>query len=883
MMRTILARLVTWFLSFRYQIEVHGLDKLKLQKDRGVLFLPNHPAYVDPIILLSILGRKHRPGILIDEDQLKRPLIRFVKKLFPLFPIPDIAKVRTKGGEAISQTVNCLIGELDSGRELLLYPAGRIYRQDRELVHGTSSVHTILQGVKNRPQIVLIRTKGLWGSSLSFGATGRKPTMGFRELFSYFGMIVLNLFFFVPKRKVTVEFYQDQAFPYEKTKQEINRYLEKFYNAIPEDRLTVPYYFFKRNLILQDVLKRKSSGIRPDSDVITSLTRQTIYRHLQESTGHSQLRDEMSLAIDLDMDSLAKAELIQWIDFEFGVTDANTDQINTIEDALLYAQGDLPLENEDEFSSEEGVPATWYTQGNWRDRIKFRAADNILAAFVAQAKRHPRRKITAEKGVGVKSYRDLVMGTYVLTHFIRRLDGEKIGFMLPASTAAAMSYLAIMASGKTPVMLNWTVGKRNLDHAIQSLGIKKIVTANQLIDKLKDQGIEVSGGEDIFFPLENLKTLITPWLKVKALLVGLFRPAHLLRRPISETAAILFTSGSENLPKTVPLSHRAVLSNVEGVLQYITLYSRDKFFGFLPPFHSFGLTVDLVVPLVLGIPVVYHNNPTQPNIMGKLIEKYRPTVIIATPTFLSGILKRSKDVDLSALRIAVVGAEKCPEDLFKLAQVMCEGIEIMEGYGITECSPILALNPYGKIKLGTIGKILPNIEYRLTHAEQPDQVATDPEHTPSMLMVRGPSIFSGYLDSDVGSPFVEIAGKSYYKTGDLVLVDSDGYLTFAGRLKRFIKIGGEMVSLPAIENELLKHFKASDEEGVVLAIEARENEGRPEIVLFTVLDIDREVANQILKEAGFSGLSNIREVRKIDVIPLLGTGKTNYRELKALL
>lgn len=878
-----LSFLVYWILRARYKVEVIGLDQLHLDPKKGVLFLPNHPAYVDPLLLMSILGQRFQPGILIDEDQLKRPLMRIVQSYLPLYPIPDIVKVRTKGGDAIAQTVNTLISELDKGKQLLLYPSGRIYRQDRELVHGTSSVHTILHGVKVPPQIVLIRTKGLWGSSLSFGATGRKPAMGLRELFSFFTMVLLNFLFFVPKRKVTIEFILDQKFPLEQSKQEINSYLEHFYNAVPEDRLIVPYYFFKRNLILQDLLKKKSISARPDGEVITSLTRKTIYAKLQEMSGHKNLKDEMSLAIDLDMDSLSKAELIQWIDTEFGVTDANTDQINTIEDALLYAQGDLPLEDEEDFSAEEGVHAKWYSQGNWREKIRYIHTDNVLASFVAQAKRNPRRKMIAEKGVGVKSYRDIVMGVYILSRFIRKLEGDKVGFMLPASTAAATAYLAILAAGKTPVMLNWTVGKRNLDHAIESLGIKKIITANQLIDKLKDQGIEFSGGEESFFPLENIRSQINMWMKVKALLVAFFRPAHLLRRKVSKTAAILFTSGSENLPKTVPISQKAVMANIEGVLQFVTIYSRDKFFGFLPPFHSFGLTVDLIMPMILGVPIVYHNNPTQPNIMGKLIEKYRPTVIIATPTFLSGILKRSKDVDLSSLRIAVVGAEKCPEDLFTLAQKLCHGIEIMEGYGITECSPVLGLNPYGKIKLGTVGKILPNIEYVLAQAEDPTQLSLDPFNTPSMLLVRGPSVFTGYLDDNIASPFVHVQGKEYYKTGDLVTTDADGYLSFSGRLKRFIKIGGEMVSLPAIENELLKHFSVENNEGVPLAIEARETEGRPEIVLFTTLEIDREHANELLKHAGFAGLSNIREVKRIESIPLLGTGKTNYRELKELL
>ena len=881
MLKVILSWLVYSVLRLRYKVEISGFDELKLDKDRGVLFLPNHPAYVDPLLLVSILGRKFCPGILIDEDQLQRPLIKFIRKMIPLFPIPDIVKVRTKGVQAINHAVDQLVTEIDNGSELLLYPSGRIYRQDHELVHGTSSVHTILKNAKKKPQIVLVRTKGLWGSSLSFGATGKKPALGWRELFWFGSMVLLNLIFFVPKRKVSVEFTLDDSFPHDQTKQEMNHYLEKYYNEIPDDRLIVPYYFFKRRLILRKALQKRIVDQRPSLDIITSATRNTIEDYLKKEMGIDKLEDNMSLAIDLDMDSLAKAELILWIDQEFGVMDANTDQINTVADAFLYAQDELPLDDDDELGKEEGIHADWYGQGSWKERSCFRMADNILEAIVYQARKNPRRKMIAERNVGVKSYRDIIISVAVIKEFVKDLEGDKIGFMLPASTASVMAYLSIIASGKTPVMLNWTVGKRNLEHAIKSLGIKKIVTANLMLSKLKDQGIELDVDSNIFFPLEDLKKNVTLTQKIKAAFIGHFNMKALLKENISKTAAILFTSGSENLPKTVPLSHKNVLTNIEGVLDIIPLYGRDKFLGFLPPFHSFGLTAHVTMPLVLGVPVVYHNNPTQPNILAKIIEKYRPTVLIATPTFLNGILKRSKGLDLSSLRIAVVGAEKCPASVFKLAQETCQGVEIMEGYGITECSPVLAANPYGSSKLGTIGKILPNVEYLMTDPNNPSQIKTD-HTTPSMLMVRGVSIFDGYINYEGESPFVTIEGKEYYKTGDLLLQDDEGYLTFAGRLKRFIKIGGEMVSLPAIETELLNHFKGED--GLApIAIEARETDGRPEIVLFTTIAADRQEVNKLLKKAGFSGLSNIREVQEIEAIPLLGTGKIDYRTLKSRL
>jgi long-chain-fatty-acid--[acyl-carrier-protein] ligase len=315
------------------------------------------------------------------------------------------------------------------------------------------------------------------------------------------------------------------------------------------------------------------------------------------------------------------------------------------------------------------------------------------------------------------------------------------------------------------------------------------------------------------------------------------------------------------------------------IFKVIQLYETDRIIGFLPPFHSFGLTVTVLLPLLGGAQVVYYPNPTEADALAKIIEAYKVTILVGTPTFVAGIVRVAADKQLDSLRFAVTGAEKCSQALYDALRAKCKKAVILEGYGVTECSPIISLNDENDPKPFSIGKILPDFENLLIHPETQKPLALP---ATGLLLVRGPSVFSGYLNFAGKSPFIEIDGKSWYNTGDLVCIDQDGLVTFQGRLKRFVKMGGEMISLPAIESILEAAFVPDSEKGPQLAVEAPDSEN-PEIVLFTSLDIDRENANLQIRKAGLSGLHSIRRVVKLDEIPLLGTGKTDYRALKQLL
>ncbi|MGB2820973.1 MAG: AMP-binding protein, partial [Phycisphaerae bacterium] len=435
------------------------------------------------------------------------------------------------------------------------------------------------------------------------------------------------------------------------------------------------------------------------------------------------------------------------------------------------------------------------------------------------------------------------------------------------------------------VMINWTVGPRNLAHCVGLVDVRHILTAGALTARLESMGADLSAVAERLVLLERLAgevpgaAKLWAWVRARITWSRLARAAADVRG--SDPAVILFTSGSEALPKAVPLTHANILTNIRDIAELRVIQPGDRLLGILPPFHSFGLTVTTVLPFCMGVPVTHHPDPTEAPVLARLIDAYGTTIMVGTPTFLGAITRAARPEQLASLRLAVIGAEKCPDRVYELLGQVNPKMEILEGYGATECSPIVSVNRPGRVRQGTVGLPMASVRHAIVSTETLERTA--PGRT-GMMLVSGPSVFPGYLNYDGASPFVEFEGASWYRTGDLVSEDAEGVITFRGRLKRFVKMGGEMISLPAIEAVLQKHFPAPEgDEGPSLAVEASGEEGRTEIVLFTTQRLDRETVNRRIREAGLSGLHNIRRVIHVDEIPLLGTGKTDYRTLRERL
>ena len=447
--------------------------------------------------------------------------------------------------------------------------------------------------------------------------------------------------------------------------------------------------------------------------------------------------------------------------------------------------------------------------------------------------------------------------------------------MLPASVAADIVFYAMHLAGKTPVMMNWTTGPSGLAHGVEVTGVRQVVTSSRLVDRL---GIAIEGSDYVF--LEDVKKSIKKTEALGLMARTYLRPTSFLKnlpkQDERDPAVFLFTSGSESAPKTVPLTHRNLLTNIHDSLAVLQPDQHDSLLGFLPPFHSFGLTGNVLLPQLSGIRSIRYADPTDAPGLVRLIGAYKPSMLFTTPTFLGYILGNCSGDEMQSLRKIITGAEACPEATHELCAQKAPEAIILEGYGITECSPVVAANRIERNKHGSIGKPVDHVEAKIVHHETLKQVQAGET---GMLLVRGDSIFDGYHAFDGPSPFVEVEDQQWYRTGDLVSADEDGYLQFRGRLKRFLKAGGEMISLPALEKPFQEKFPA-DENGPRVAVEGVETAGGRMVVLFTTADISMREASDVLLEAGLRGVMRLDAVRRVETIPVLGTGKTDYKSLR---
>jgi long-chain-fatty-acid--[acyl-carrier-protein] ligase len=874
---SILRAAVALLLKLRYRIDVRGLDTIAATDNRGILFLPNHPALISPVILISILHRHFRPSILVDRDRLDVPFLHTLATLFGAVPMPDIARHGNTKRPEVEQALKACAGVLEKGESLIFHPAGRLYRSPLEDLGANSGAATLLSRTPSA-RVVLVRITGLWGSAFSY-ASGETPTIH-GALLKALGSLLSSLIFFVPRRKIILTFEESPSLPRRADRMVLNRFLEAFYNKDAQPNLYIPY----------SPWEGEGAKIHPEPEMgrittahgteIPAMTRHHVYEKLSEISGVSvdKMRDDQELAQDLGLDSLALMELVTWAESEFGYHLGEATDIQTVGDMLLAAcgntlSGDITL---------QPVPKSWFWKPPAEQPCLLAEGRTIPEAFLRQARRAPGRPILADQIAGVKTYRNLITAILLLKPEFEKFRDTYIGIMLPSSVSATTVYLAALFAGKVPVMVNWTVGMRNMKYTLDLLGVKHILTSHRVIERLEAQMGPLTELSDRFVRLEDYRKKFTLRKKLGALAKTYFSWKTLEQVKAAQTAVVLFTSGSESLPKAVPLTHDNILSDLRAVLKTVRLLQSDALLGMLPPFHSFGLNTNVVLPICCGLPCVYHSNPTEAMHLAKLTAAYGATIVIGTPTFLNGILRVASEHDLRTLRLVITGAEKCPDHIYDSLSRFWPWIKVLEGYGITECSPIVSLNDENDIRHGSIGKVLPGIEYARKSVETDDPAPPD---LPGMLLVRGPTIFGGYLHYNGPSPFIDWRGKRWYMTGDLVTELPGGVIKFAGRLKRFVKLGGEMISLPAIEDVLATAFVKPEEKGPLLAVESTAAELNPDIVLFTAggKEITREHANEQLRKAGLSALHHIRQVVKVSEIPLLGTGKTNYRALRELL
>jgi len=501
---------------------------------------------------------------------------------------------------------------------------------------------------------------------------------------------------------------------------------------------------------------------------------------------------------------------------------------------------------------------------------------NVLAAILETARQCPnvvaledvtRRKLT---------YRRLLAGADAMARQWRQRwpddHNPRIGVMLPAALAVPVTMLSLWAAEKVPTIFNFSTGVATMLACAQLAGVKQIITSKTFLERarLNVQAMTDAGIEFIY--LEDVRAAMPRWRQWLSLLSVTLNPRGLTPHPRSETAVVLFTSGSEGTPKGVELTHTNLLANIRQLLAMFDLTDADRLFNSMPLFHSFGV-IGMALPLIHGCYVFLYPSPLHYRVVPALIYDLDCTVFFGTNTFLNGYARKASPFDFRTLRLLIAAAEKLQE---ATANTWARqfGVRILEAYGATECSPCVTVNTPINPRFGSAGKFMPGMEYKFEPVEGVVEGGR--------LWVRGPNVMRGYLNPEANAQF--LAGNGWYDTGDVARVDEDGYLFIQGRLKRFAKVSGEMVSLTAAEEALAGAFPQYGLR-LQIAVLARPDADRGEALIAVSneqkLSLD-EIRNAI-KAKGLSNLYVPKEIKYVRDIPKLGTGKVNHRELQKII
>ena len=526
---------------------------------------------------------------------------------------------------------------------------------------------------------------------------------------------------------------------------------------------------------------------------------------------------------------------------------------------------------------------------------------NLPRLFI-RACRAKGEKIKVVDSMGLKlSGNDLLLKTLVLKRVIDRevlkvksngLTEKNVGVFLPPTASAVIVNMALTLSRRVAVNLNYSASEDIINRCVEQAGIKHVLTSRKFLDRFNVKfNAEVICIEDLLpkvLVLDKLFGFMQSKFLTEGMLASIFK---LGKNKPDDVLTIIFTSGSTGVPKGVPLTFNNIASNVQGFDKIIGVDENDCFLGILPFFHSFGYTVTLWGAMTLPSSGTYHLNPLEPKQIGKLIQDNRCTVVLGTPTFLRGFLKRIEPEQFKSVEVVVVGAEKMP---IPLADAFEErfGVRPIEGYGATELSPVVSVNVPSKraktpeAKMGTregsVGRPIPGVLARTVSLDDSSVVLTHNET--GMLEFTGPNVMPGYLNQPQMT--AKVMHDGWYISGDVGHIDTDGFIYITGRESRFSKIGGEMVPHIQVEEEIAKLAGGSDDEKTTVAVcgVPDEKKGERLVVLYTALSHEPSDIVKKLIAAGLPSIyvPNADSFIKVDEIPMLGSGKLDLRNLQKL-
>jgi len=484
----------------------------------------------------------------------------------------------------------------------------------------------------------------------------------------------------------------------------------------------------------------------------------------------------------------------------------------------------------------------------------------------------PKKPILEDQERNPLSYTDLIRAAFALGHKLSKITerGERVGVLLPTSSAGVVTFFALHAFGRVPVMLNFTAGLRNLRAAVKLAGVKRVLSSHRFVEQGKLHDV-IDALEDscAITYLEEVRASINLADRLYALAASLAPLRFRAAVSPDDPAVILFTSGSFGAPRGVILTQANVLANAAQIAAHIELDPEWVFFNPLPIFHCFGMTAGFVLPILTGMKAFQYPSPLHVKIIPTLIRETGADVLLATDAFVNQYARSAEPKDMSGLKFIVCGAEKVRGETHDLILDRFGPIPVLEGYGATEASPVIAVNTPLDNRRGTVGGLVPGVETRLERVEGIKRGGR--------LFVRGPNVMAGYLNEGGA---LEPPVDGWYDTGDVVEISADNWITILGRVKRFAKIGGEMVSLTAAET-LAASLWPDARHAVITEPDNRKGER-----LVLVTDQRDATASALIAHAQSVGVSELaapRKIVKVPEIPVLGTGKTDYVAIQRMV
>ena len=500
--------------------------------------------------------------------------------------------------------------------------------------------------------------------------------------------------------------------------------------------------------------------------------------------------------------------------------------------------------------------------------------ESLFDALIDARARYGDKEILEDQDRHPLTYTGLIRAAFVLGRKIAAMTqpGERVGVLLPSSAGVVVTFFGLHAFGRVPVMLNFTSGEANLKAALKTAGVTKILSAKRFVTQAKLDDLMTALGEvaEIIW-LDDVRKTIGLADKLYGLSAGMAPRRFRVKTDPDSPGVVLFTSGSFGAPKGVVLSQRNLVANARQVAAHIELKPEWVMFNPLPTFHTLGLTGGVLLPLLQGMKAFEYPSPLHAKQITDLLPQVKASILFATDTFLNQYARVAEPDDFATLQFVVAGAEKVRDETRQMFNTKFGGVELLEGYGATEAAPVVAVNHPDRNRPGSVGQIMPGMEYRLDKVEGIEGGG--------QLFLRGPNVMAGYISPNNPRSIEPLAG-GWHDTGDIVDIDEEGYITILGRVKRFAKIGGEMVSLLGVE-DMAGAVWPDYRHAVVSVPDSKRGER-----LILVTDHQGAASAELSEWARDNGAPELgvpKKIIKIAVIPVLGTGKTDYVAIQKLV